>query len=257
MLQKGQVELKIFNNLYTQTASFNEDLEKVQEANRASYFGSFNSFLYGVSPKLNIGFDLYLRSVRIEDNSASPFSILQFGSRPEQRTAISKFGPRVKFLPFKKIKRLSIQTTLLFPIASDLEGKLNNDLWLDWDTYTWLTQLFYDKKIGDKLQLFTAFETFIRAPRDSYNDNILVITPLKFFLSYFPTNKLTLYGMAEIGPQWASNSTIISSFYTQTGIGGKWQVKPWFELESLVSIFPIGKSQGAGSTFNLGFRLIR
>lgn len=231
----------------------------MNDGGRSSYFGTFTNFLYGLNSKLNIGFDLYLRSVRLDASESSAFSLFKFENNQSQRTTFSKFGPRVKFVPFKKAERLSIQTTLLFPIAGDLEGRSSNGQkpWLDWDTYTWLTQVFYDKQISSKFQMFTAFETFVRIPRNSYSQQVIFTTPAKIFMTYFPSSKLSLYGMFEAAPTWGSAGNLISSLYTQTGVGGKYQVKSWFEIESLYTIFPIGKNQGAGVTYNFGVRLIR
>lgn len=227
------------------------------DGGRTTYFGTFNNFLYGVSEKINIGFDLYIRAFRSGQESSSPLSVLTFQNTNFSRVALAKFGPRIKFTPIKGIGRLSLQSTLLFPIAQDLEGKESGGVWLDWDTYTWLNQLFFDRRLSHNLQFFTALEFYTRIPRKSFSESAIFTTPLKGFLSYFPTSKLTLYGMAEFGPTWGSGSNLISSYYTQTGVGGKFQIKSFLEVEGLVTIFPIGKNSGAGSTFNIGLRYIR
>lgn len=223
---------------------------------RATYFGTFNNFLYGVSENLNIGFDLYLRAFRSGASADSPFDILSFQNSATSRVALSKIGPRIKFIPFKGVNRLSLQTTLLFPIAGDLEGKESGGVWLDWDTYTWLNQLFFDRKLKHNLQVFVAFETYIRLPRNSFSESAIFSTPFKAFLSYFPNQKFTLYSMIEFGPTWGSGGNILSSYYSQTGVGGKYQLKSFLELETLYTLFPFGKNSGAGSTFNLGIRYI-
>lgn len=229
---------------------------RADDTERQNYFGIFNNFLYGISHKLNIGFDLYVRAFSRGATDSSPLDVLRFRNGPDARAAVAKFGPRIKFIPFKNIGRLSIQSTFLFPTAPDLEGAQSGGVFLDWDTYTWLNQIFFDKSLSTKFQLFTAAELFVRIPRNSFSDTPIITTPVKAFLSYFPNTKLTVYGMVEWGPTWGSGGNVLSSFYSQTGVGGKYQLLPSFELETLFTIFPYGKSSGAGSTFNFGFRYI-
>lgn len=256
LLKYHQVEVKLFNNLYTQTKGFDTEYTKQDQGIRSTYLASFVQVLYGKSSRFNFGIDLYFRSVRIDDENNSPFQVFRFEQNDNQRSTISKLGPKIKILPFKNIKRLSWQSTLLFPVSKNLEGVNDNTKpWLDWDTYTWLNQLFWDKALNDKWQVFTALEFYWRLPRNSYNETSLVTTPIKGFLSYFPNQKTTLYAMAEWGPTWGINPTL-SNFYSQVGLGGKYQLTRHLEIEALSSLFPFGKSQGAGYTYNLGLRYL-
>lgn len=261
LLKNGQIEIKDFNNIYTQTKGFDVNGNKQSNANRETYYGSFIQFLHGTHSKFNLGFDLYIKSFLRNGTSDSPFNILSFpNNNIDSRVLISKFGPKIKITPFKKIKRLSLQQTLLIPIAKDLEGKTSGKPWTDWDTYTSLTQLFYDKTLNDQLQFFAAAEMYFRIPRNSWKSSPFVVTPLKTFISYFPSNKITVYGMTEWGPEWGKDSNgngPFSAYYTQIGIGSKYQVLPWLEFEVLTTKFPIGKVQGAGSTYNFGLRVLK
>ncbi len=256
LLKYHQIEVKFFNNLYTQTKGFDMEYQKQDQGIRSTYLASFVQVLYGTSSRFNVGMDLYFRSVKIDKADHSPFQIFRFERNNTQRSAISKIGPKIKVLPFKKFKRLSLQSTLLLPVTNNLEGvKDNTKPWLDWDTYTWLNQLFWDKTLNDKWQVFTALELYWRLPRNSYNETSLFTTPIKGFMSFFPNNKTTLYGMIEWGPTWGE-SPVLSNFYSQIGLGGKYQITPHLEIETLGSLFPFGKNQGAGYTYNLGFRYL-
>jgi hypothetical protein len=261
LLKSGQIEVKDFNNIYTQTKGFDVNRQKTQNANRDTYFGSFIQVLHGTHAKFNLGFDLYFKSYLRNGVDDSPFSILGFpNNNIDSRVLVSKFGPKIKITPFKKIKRLSIQQTILFPVAKDLEGKDSGKPWTDWDTYTSLTQFFYDKTLNDKLQFFAAAEMYFRIPRNSWKTAPFLVTPIKAFVSYFPSNKMTVYGMTEWGPEWGRDSNgsgPFSAYYTQIGIGSKYQVLPWLEFEVLTTKFPLGKVQGAGSTYNFGFRVLK
>ncbi|MCP4521812.1 MAG: hypothetical protein GY827_09020 [Cytophagales bacterium] len=255
LLQKQQIELKIFNNLYTQTQGFDEHRVRNMQGSRSNYLGNFVQGLYGINSRLNVGFDLYVRSTSTTSEDSHAFAIFQAGDL--QRTAVTKIGPRIKFLPFKKYRRLSFQSTFLFPTAPNLEGvNDNNAPWLDWDTYTWLNQIFWDKSLSQKWQVFTALEMFLRIPRESYSEEPLFSTPVKAFVSYFPTTKITTYAMVEWGPTWGTDP-LLSNYYSQIGIGGKYQLNTHLELEALFTTFPLGKSQGAGQTYNIGIRYLR
>ena len=48
-----------------------------------------------------------------------------------------------------------------------------------------------------------------------------------------------------------------NSFYSQAGIGIKYQIFNGIELEGLFTKFYIGKNSGAGSTLNLGIRIVQ
>ena len=256
LIKPAQLEVKLFNNLYTQTAGFDQNGSRVNSATRASFFGSFLQATYGVHPKFNLGIDINFRIRDDDPATTSDFALLSLENDGQSRLGVSKVGPRVKFSPIKSLERLSIQATLLFPTMKDLEGKIDqSNIWLDWDAFTWVNQVFYDKRLSSKFQLFSALEFYTHFPRDSYNEKVLFITPVKAFLSYFPTRKITVYSMAEFGPTWGGGG--ISSYYSQVGVGGKYQVSSFFELEVLFSVFPAGKNQGAGRTYNLGMRYLR
>jgi hypothetical protein len=60
--------------------------------------------------------------------------------------------------------------------------------------------------------------------------------------------------MTEFNAFWKESS--ISAYYNQLGLGAKYQLISNFELEILYTKFIFGKSQGAGETYNLGFRII-
>jgi len=137
LLEKGQYEIKAFNNLYTQTAYYNQNSEKIDDVRRSTYFTSIIHGLYGISPKVNLGVLAFFRSVRVDKVSSLPFSVLRFENSTDTRTTISQIGPIVRISPFRKNVNLSIQSTILFPLANDMEGVNNNKPFLDFDKYTW------------------------------------------------------------------------------------------------------------------------
>lgn len=255
LLKKNQWEFKLFNNLYTQTASYGSDKKRNEYLMRSTYFTSINQFLAGVSSKINIGIDVWIRSVRIDSKNSSAFSLFKFENSTSSRTAITNAGPKIKFVPFKKLRRLSIQATLLFPIASNQEGTTNSKPYLSADGYFLITQIFYDQPVNSKLQLFFQLAPWLSINRKFNSESISIATPVSVFLSYFPTNRVTFYMQNEFWPSY--DKAGISSYFLQQGLGIKYQlIKGFMELESAYTRFTSGRNAGAGETYNFGIRII-
>lgn len=256
LLSAGQVEVKVFNNLYTQKAFFDDRAEKKRLNTRSSYFTGIANFLYGVSGRWNVGFDLYFRSVRNDRADSSPFSVLKFsGEQNISRTAFTYLGPKVKFSPFSQVaslsvlRKIAVQTMVLIPLAKDPETR--NGVFLEYDAPQWWTQFFYDTRLSAKFLIYLESGTYWRF---SKNETAFT-TPFKAILNYYPSKTTTLYFPTELAPSWSGFSW--SSYYFQTGVGGKLQLTPNLELEALFTNFFAGKQSGAGLTYNLGFRFIR
>ena len=91
LLKKNQLEVQLYNNMYTQTAYRNDNREKVP-GSRETYFTGLINILYGASEnrKWNIGLDINLRSVRVDDKDSSPLKVLSFRKNDmNNRSAIS------------------------------------------------------------------------------------------------------------------------------------------------------------------------
>ena len=256
LLKKNQIEVKIFNNLYTDNSGYNDDGYLINNSRRQTYFTSFIQSSYGVNQKFNIGIDAQIKSVRIDNNlDSSPLELFTFKQDAQNRTALSYIGPKIKFSPIKKRGSFSIQSTFFIPIAKDQQGVENGKPWLSHDGFQWWTQLFYDQKISTKFRAFFELDAFIGIDRKLNKDNNSILTPAKVFLSYFPSKKTTIYTMAEFGPSWGKGQ--INTYYTQFGIGAKYQIIKNLEIELLYSKFPIGKNSGAGTTYNIGIRYLK
>jgi len=257
LLRKGQVEVKLFNNLYTQTAWFDPDGENADLGGRGNFFTSTASVLLGTteSARLNFGLDMNVKGVRNDSANASPLATFRFEDDMNNRWALASLGPKVKFQPFKAVKRLSVQSTLWIPVADELEGTP----WIDWQRLTWWNQFFFDRSFGDHFQVFTEADLLVRIPQVD-NTGIQVFTPLSLFTSWFPTNFSTVYGMFQYAPtrQWAPEfGTPDDAYYMQYGFGAKYQVTKSLEVEVLFTDFFTGRAQGAGETYNVGLRWLR
>lgn len=258
LMQKGQFEFKLFSNLYTQTKGFDSEGNRFNAGGRATYFTQINQFLFGWNNRINFGFDVWTKSVRTGAESENPLNIFYFQNDANNRSAVSGIGPKIKITPFSKIKRLSIQSTYLIPIAKDMQGRFNGRPFLSNDAHLWLTQFFYDVPISAKFQLFFQSAAWLYVNRVGHPDGggVQFANPVSVFFSYFPNNRITLYYQNEFWPNFGSN--FIDSYFRQEGAGFKYQIIPGLlEGEFLFTNFFAGKNAGAGKTYNFGLRIIR
>ncbi|MFT6484511.1 MAG: hypothetical protein ACJAWN_001225 [Neolewinella sp.] len=235
----GSAEIKIFNNLYSQEAA----------GERSSFFTASVSVLYGVINRLNVGIDLRYRRVRYDEvGAASNFAVLSDGGT-FSRTVISGFGPKVRFAPFNNLPNFSIQSALWIPLANNLEGG-QGSRFTDWNLPTWFTQVFNDFPIGNYFSVFAEVDFVL----EDIGDLNRFSTPVTGIMSYFPTPKATLYGLASYSPFWQEEY----DFFYQLGAGAKYQFTPKFEVELLATAFDNSYLQsvdGNAGTVNLGIRV--
>ena len=235
----GSAESKIFNNLYSQEAA----------GERSSFFTASVSALYGVINRLNVGIDLRYRRVRYDEvGAASNFAVLSDGGT-FSRTVISGFGPKVRFAPFNNLPNFSIQSALWIPLANNLEGG-QGSRFTDWNLPTWFTQVFNDFPIGNYFSVFAEVDFVL----EDIGDLNRFSTPVTGIMSYFPTPKATLYGLASYSPFWQEEY----DFFYQLGAGAKYQFTPKFEVELLATAFDNSYLQsvdGNAGTVNLGIRV--
>ena len=227
---------------------------------RQTYFTSIITSFLGITPNINLGFDLYFKSVRFDDTGSSPFQALSFGSGDLSRTALASFAPKIKFTPFTnrpsfgRWQSLAFQQTFLFPLSNDMEGQVSGGPFLSYDDWESWTQLFYDWSLSPSWLIYFEGGYFFRFDSNPSTPRHEHSFPFKAFLNYYPTQRFTIYGSSEAVYFNQSGS---HAYYTQFGVGFKFQVAPGFELETLGTSFPFGRNKGAGVTYNVGFRLIR
>jgi len=250
---KGDWEFKAFQNLYTQSSSFDADGKKVDTGLTENFFTSINQFLYGVNDQLNIGMDVWVKHSNTTRDGIDP------------QTAITGFGPKIKIAPLKGLPRLSLQSTLLFNLAEEPEGNVDT-YFLETDATLWLNQIFFDLPLNEKSQLFFQQAFWYRFVDDgSFAGNNFLQTQTSVFYSYFPTPRWTVYAMSEYFPTHYNPEDAVESaeaffsYFIQSGLGLKYQLIPnLIELEALYTNFWDGsEGQGAGETINLGIRVIR
>jgi len=251
-IPKGGIEIKAFNNLYTQkTRSAPEEAFD----SRSNFFTTAFSFLYGVSGRFNAGFDLRYRRVSNTDANTSPFNVLT-NKADNRRHGFTSIGPKIRWAPFQKLENFSIQSAFTFPVGDDLEGA-DNKPYIDWDGAAWNTQVFNDFSIGTAFSIFTEVDFLLEdIGKKEDGDLNRFSTPVTTIFSYFPNPKTTLYVLGSYSPYWQKDY----DYFAQAGFGAKYQITPNFEVEGLYSAFTnefLSDNNGQASTFNLGVRISR
>lgn len=267
LLKEGQVEVKLFNNLYTQNAFRDENRQKVALGERQTYFTGIYQVTYGASKsgRWNIGVEAIFNALRQDtDPNSSAFRI--FGGSAEgenfQTARLGYLGPRIRVTPFVNVPKFSVTSSLQIPLSNELEfvDERGINRFLAHNRVNWWTQFFYDKLFGD-FQIFTEIDLLYRfkTKQTSFRQEAFFRTPVTVFLSYFPTAKSTVNINAQYSPGWgkSNGSFAYLSDFIQVGAGAKYQITPDINLEILYTNFITSSSQGAGQTFNLGLVFIR
>ncbi|MFB6247804.1 MAG: DUF547 domain-containing protein [Salinibacter sp.] len=246
LIRPGQFTLKLFNNLYTQTAYFDGQGRRIAQSRRSTYFTGILNTYVGLTPTLNAGFELYTKSVRIDDPDSSPFSVLSFASRPQSRTAVTSILPKVKWAP-AALRGVVLQLGTLIPFSRDVDGM---PFLADGDPELQL-RAFYDTSLGGQLLVYLEGGVLARFDDGAHNKWTV---PFRGIVNYYPSDRVTLYGLVSASPSYRVDQGALSS---QVGTGVKYELLPGVQAEALVTTFPFGVDAGAGVTYNLGLRVLR
>ena len=274
LIGKGQIDLKWFNNLYTQTESTFSDGKEPRETFFTSTLEAYTGV--GANKRWNIGAILEFRSNVINDRDA--LDVFSFdGEAGTARSGLTSIAPSVKFVPFAAVSNFSIQSSLFIPlvnqetedgIVDQTTGQVSrNAVFLDQNGYIWQNRFFYDYTFpGNKWQLFTELNSEFSFGEDgvedenrnrvegSFANNSLNLTP-GVFLSYFPSPKFTILALAQHSQRIDLGNDFTQDF-TAVGGGAKYQLTNALNLELLYTNFVRGNNTGLGETFNLGLRAI-
>jgi hypothetical protein len=248
-IPEGSVELKIFNNLYTQRTGYDGE----NFSDRGNFFTTTLSALYGLHSKFNVGINTRFRRVSNDVGSSSAFKVLGNGEAFSRRQGVTAFGPQIRYAPVDAWENFSIQSSFVFAIGDELEGN-GVDPFIDWNGATWHTQFFNDFPIGNNFSLFTEIDLLIEDIGNSDEGfSNRISTPVIAIFSYNPNLKTTLYAISGFSPFWQSDF----DYFYQYGAGAKYQFTPDVEIELLVTDFTnkfLDDTGGNAATFNLGFR---
>jgi hypothetical protein len=249
LLDKGQWDIKFFNNLYTETKGNYNGVKS--DKLRENYFTSTIDVFTGISDnnRLNVGLLLEYRSNTNGGRSAT--SVFGFNNDVNSRNGLSSFAPALKWQPIESVGNFSIQSAFHIPIIS--EEVDSNGVYLDQTAYTFQNRFFYDYTLpGDNWQLFTELNTEYNFGDDSsFANNTFVLAP-GIFMSYFPSDKSTVLGFVQHYQRFGD----FSQDFTSLGFGGKYQLNQTLNLEVLYSKFVRGSETGLGQSFNIGLRAL-
>lgn len=257
LIAKGQWDIKLFNNLYTQ----NESTFASEDGIRQNFFTSTLEAFTGVSDtkRVNLG-------AIVEYRANGRDFVLQNGTTERRTTSgVTSIAPAIKVVPFKKVGNFSILSAFSIPLVSQEVD--DNGVFLDQDGFTWQNRFFYDYTFpGKKWQIFSEINSEYNFGKDaernangitvdgSFANNSLRVTP-GIFLSYFPSSKFTILGLAQhtelidLGNEFSQN-------FMALGGGVKYQLTKELNIEGLYTNFVRGRDTGLGETFNIGLRAV-
>ncbi|MEO9512564.1 MAG: hypothetical protein ABJN84_10970 [Flavobacteriaceae bacterium] len=248
LIGKGQWDIKLFNNLYTQDDSTFESDKGI----RQNFFTSTLEFFTGVSDtrRVNVGI--------IAEYRANGRDFLQNDGSLERRntSGLTSIAPSIKFVPFKNVGNFSILSSFSIPLISN-EVDEQTGVFLDQKGFTWQNRFFYDYTFpGNKWQLFTELNTELNFgdKEESFANNSLNLVP-GVFLSYFPSSKFTVLALAQHNQRLDLGNDFTQNF-TALGGGAKYQLTNELNLEVLYTNFVRGENTGLGQTFNIGLRAV-
>lgn len=249
LLNKGQWDIKLFNNLYTEVEFADSNSDK-QSKNRENYFTATLEAFTGISDnnRINVGVIIEFRSNTVGGRQA--LSVFSLDDTATDRKGISSIAPAVKFQPIESVANFSIQSAIHIPLASN---ESENGVFLDQTAWMFQNRFFYDYTFPSKQwQLFTELSTeYNFGEENSFANNTFVLAP-GVFMSYFPSNKTTVLGFVQHSQRFGD----FTQDYTALGFGGKYQLTDLLNLEVLYSKFVRGTDTGLGQSFNLGLRAL-
>lgn len=249
LLDKGQWDIKWFNNLYTETKFADANGNSVNKA-RDNFFTSTIEAFTGISDnnRVNIGAIVEFRSNTIGGRQA--LSVFSLEDTNTDRKGITSIAPSIKFQPLKSVANFSIQSAIHIPLVSN---ETENGVFLDQTAWSFQNRFFYDYTFASgNWQLFTELNTEYNFGDDqSFANNTFLLVP-GVFLSYFPSGKSTVLGFVQHAERFGD----FTQDYTALGFGGKYQLSKVLNLEVLYSNFVRGNNNGLGQSFNLGLRAL-
>ncbi|MEM9052539.1 MAG: DUF547 domain-containing protein [Bacteroidota bacterium] len=258
LFTKGEFEVNVFNSIYSQQERRDESGEIVDVNGTENFFTSMIQFTTGVSntTRFNVGFDVFLSKARTVREDVSALDVFNNSEEAAfNKSLVSYVAPRIKWVPLKSVPRLSIQSALWIPVSDELE----TEGFVAHDRYTWFTQIFFDKNLGDDFQIFLEADLLYRFANEELHQYDFFRTPASVFLSYFPTNNSTIYVFSQYSPRFERSideNLGLTQWFAQFGVGGKYQITEKLGVELSYSDFALSRGEGAGHTLNFGIRYI-
>jgi len=173
------MEWRLFSNLYSQTRSFDAAGRKINLSMRASYFTEIVQWSYGITSRFNVGVDMLYKAVSLDAPGSTPLAIFHSGDNERAQAGLSGIGPKISWIPFRRLPRLSIQSTLYFPVKRDMEGRISGKPFLEYDRIFLWTQINMDRMLHPKWQIYGGVDLWFRSDYSFDPQRFLLSTPLK------------------------------------------------------------------------------
>lgn len=250
LLNKGQLDFKFFNGLYTQDSRTDAGSTEV-DIPRENFFTSTIEFFTGVSSSNRVNLGVIIESRSNTFNGRSATSVFNF----DGRSGLSTIAPAIKWQPLESVGNFSVQTALHIPTHSE---ESNEDGFLDQTAWAFQNRFFFDYTLpGNKFQVFTELNTeYNFGAEESFANDTLLLSPGLFF-SYFPSDKSTVLVFSQHLQRIGLTEGAFEQNGTSLGFGGKYQLTNTLNVEALYSKFVRGENfQGLGATYSLGLRLL-
>lgn len=244
-----EIAFKLYNNLYSQKANYDDDSKRVTDRYRRSFIT--NILEVTIKPhhkRFDWGFDTYYRASLQHAPADSPFDVAKYQSNAlTAQHGLSHIGPKLILRPTKKNEQLQLKFIGLIPIGGGQTNLSSSIPALDNSGLQLWSQVNYNGKLLEQVYGYAELSFVGRLGRDNAPKNDLFI-PIKGFLSYFPFSKAGIFGWIDYTPTIASTP----GYYFQAGGGIKLFPAEGWEVELSTSQFLAGRNVGAGYSFNLG-----
>jgi hypothetical protein len=254
LLAPGETEIALFQDVYAQTRFFDAQRRRRDAGGRATYSTTSLSLRRGASPRLTFGLGATLRSVRDEAAVRRDPP-----AETDRRTALAWIAPRLETAPWRAHPTWTLEASLRIPTASGLEGADDADPderpeapFLDTGDPTLVVRLRNDRGAGRRAYLYTEIGAELRADGNGANG---ASTPAQLIAHLLPSDAWTFFVPLGLTPYWGGAAN--GDWSSRVGLGAKFRPRSGWEVESLVTIFPAGRNQGAGTAFGLGARRVR
>ena len=254
LLAPGETRIVVFQSVYTQTRFFDAAGVRRDAGGRATYATTLVSWSRGASPRRTWGVDASVRSVRDEVAARRDPP-----AETDRRTALAWIAPRMETAPWRAHPAWSVETAVRIPTARHLDGTDGADAdarpegaFVDTGDPTLVLRLRTDRGSGRRAYVYAELGGELRIDRHGPDG---AATPAQLILHALPADRWTLSLPLAFTPYWGGAAN--GDWSSQVGLGAKFRPRSGLEVESVVTIVPAGRNQGAGSAFSLGVRLVR
>ncbi len=254
LLRRGETEVVILNNVYTQTRFYDDGGERQPAGGRSTWATMQISWTRGLSQRLNAGLDASVRGVD-DETVALPDP----PAETDRRIALAWIGLRAEVAPWRGTPGVSLETAVRVPLARNLDGADGDDTddrpespFLDSGDATVLARLRWDQGMGPRAYFYGEAGGELRVDRDGPRGGS---TPVRWMPHILVGDAVTLYAVGEVTPFWGGAAT--GDWSSQVGAGGKWRPRRGVELDASAGTFPGGRNQGAGHALTVGLRIVR